>query len=99
MSSFGSKQSYDEYYVAFNFSNAIGKDTIASATVTAVDDTGADKTTTVTTATKQNIDGPRVNVWVKGGVTGKTYTITCKIITTTNAEKYELDGDLPVAEV
>ena len=34
-----------------------------------------------------------------GGVTGETYTITCKIITTTNAEKYELDSDLPVAEI
>ena len=64
---FSGKQPFDEYFVAFNFSNVIGKDTIASAVVTAVDSLDADKTSVVTDATQQNIDGPRVYVWVKGG--------------------------------
>ena len=99
MNAFGAKQPYEAYYVDFDFTKVIvSPDTIASATVTAVDQDGVDVTNTVITTIKQNIASPKVYVWVTGGTSGKTYIITCKIITA-NGEKYEKDGELPVKEL
>ena len=98
MESFSDKQPYEEYYVDFDFVNVVvSPDTIASAVVSVVDELGADATATVTTAIKQNIDSPKVYIWVNGGTTGKVYTITCKVATV-NGEKYEMEGTLSVTE-
>lgn len=102
MDNFGSKQSAEAYYVAFDFCNVLGEgDTVASATVTAADPTTSptDVTSTILDAAKQNIDGTMVNVWVRAGTSGKTYTITCRVVTTTAGETFELEAGLPVADV
>jgi hypothetical protein len=97
---FGEKQPYEEYYVAFDFSNVLASASINSATVTAVDSEGANATAAIIDSGQQIIDNVlfHVNVWVKGGVSGITYTITCKTITS-SGEKYELDAQLPVMEI
>lgn len=100
MARFGSKQPYEEYYVAFDFTNVIGLASISNATVVVYDSTAATCTAAITTVANQTIDTPNVNVWVKGGVTDNEYQITCKIETnSTPSEKYELDCTLPVAEL
>lgn len=94
------KQPYEEYYIAFDFVNVIGTAVIVSATVSAIDSLGADATSVVTTVANQSIHSPQVDVWIKGGVSGEHYTITCKIATnTTPPEKYELEAELPVVEI
>jgi len=96
---FDEKQPYEEYYLAFDFTNAVGTETITAATVTVTDSAGTDKTSDLTTVANQRIDSPIVNVWVKGGATGQTYKITCKITTGANpSEKYELEAELPIVE-
>lgn len=100
MENFGSKQTYEAYYVTFDFVNVMAReDTIASATVTATGPNPAttDVTSTVTTAGLQNINGSRVNVWVKAGTSASTYTITCKIVTGAG-EKFEFEAGLPVLD-
>jgi NADPH-dependent ferric siderophore reductase len=95
---FDDKQPSEAYYVQFDFTEAVDTDTISSATVTAVDESGTDVTTTIITAAKQTITSPSVYVWVKGGTSGTVYTITC-IITSSSGEIYELDAQLPVESV
>ena len=98
MDTFGTKQSYEAYYVSFDFINVLTTaDSIASAVVTAAE--GAeDKTTIVTTAANQNLTRTRVNVWIKAGSSGHTYILTCKIVTTLHAELFEMDVELPVLD-
>ena len=101
MDAFGKKQPWDEYFVAFDFTNLLNTgDTIHTATISAINiSTGADATSTVTTVANQSIVSPKVFVWVKGGVTATNYKITCKIVThATPPEQYELDAKLPVVE-
>lgn len=93
---FSPKQSYEEYYISFNFKNVLGDDTITSATVTVVDALGADATSTLTTVGSQVISGSNVNVWVKAG-TAQRYKITCKIVSSSE-EKYEQDAYIVVEE-
>lgn len=95
---FGSKQSYEAYYVVFAFKEYLGAATIVSAAVTAVDvadDTNA--TSSVTDSTKQVLtnDEQGVKVWVKGGTSGHSYKVTCCIVAS-DGSLYELDGILPV---
>lgn len=100
MEAFGAKQSTESYYVTFDFSNVMtSTDTVASAVVSAKDSAGTDKTATVTTAAKQTISGQKVYVWVTGGTSGMIYTIICKATTTTYAEVFELEAELPVFDV
>lgn len=99
MRTLDSKQPYEAYYIAFDFSNVIASSSIVSATITVVDSSGEDKTSTITTAESQVLTATQVNVWIKGGTDGETYKITCRIITNSvPAEKYELDAELPVVE-
>ena len=98
MDNFGSKQTADAYYVTFDFAAVLATgDEIASATVSAAEG-AVDKTTDVTDSTKQNISGTKVNVWVKAGTSGHTYTITCRITTTVSAEIFEMEAGQPVAD-
>ena len=99
MDSFSDKQPYEEYYVDFDFTDVIvSPDTISTAAITAVDDHNVDALATITTDIKKSITSPKVYVWVKGGVSGTTYYITCKIVTA-NGEKYEKDGEIYVKEI
>ena len=99
MEAFGDKQPYEAYYVDFDFVNVIvSDDTISTATVSVVDDDSNNVTGTITDITKQDIDSPKVYVWVRAGTTGKTYTITCKIVCE-SGEQYELEGTLEVTEL
>jgi len=97
---FSPKQPYEAYYVQFPFAKDLESDGIASAVVTATNnDTGADATSTVTTAANQVILGKSVFVWVKAGVSGTDYKITCRIVADDdNGSQYEKDGLLPVLE-
>ena len=98
MDHFVDKQPYEEYYIDFDFVNVIAyPEESFSATGTAVDELGANATTTIITAIKQYLDPTKVYVWVKGGTTGKTYTITCRIVTDIG-EKYEKEGQMSVVE-
>lgn len=96
--SFGSKQSYEEYFVTFDFFRLISSDEILSAAVVVTDSTGAVVTDTLTEAVKQSISGSQVNVFVKAGTSGSTYKITCKIVTETT-EQYEMEAYLPVLDI
>jgi len=102
MNTFGKKQPSEAYYIAFDFTNVITTgDSIATATITAIDlGDGTSATDTITTAAEQVIVSPKVYVWIKAGTADHNYKITCKI--TTNAdpsEIYELDARLPVSEI
>ena len=99
MARFGSKQPYEEYYVAFDFTADVGEAAIASAEVIVYDSSEATCTSTLTDVANQSLATTSVNVWVQGGETGQEYKITCRIETnSTPAEKFELDGTLPVEE-
>lgn len=98
---FDEKQPYEEYYVAFDFSNVISSCTIADATVTVTDEDGSDVTNSLTDVAEQAIDtdNSQVNVFVTGGTSGERYKITCQIETDSDpVEKYELEAYLPVLE-
>lgn len=103
METLDSKQSYEEYFIRMDFTDVItDSDTIASATVTATDPSPgeggeSDVTNTITDPAKQDIDGTVVNIWVRAGTSGKTYTITCKIVTVAG-EKFECEAGLPVSD-
>ena len=95
---FSPKQTWEEYYVAFNFARVITPlTTIQSTVILAYDEAGTEVGETFTDDTKTQITGAKVFVWVRGG-TGQTYKITCRIIMS-NGEKFEQDATLEVVEV
>jgi hypothetical protein len=95
---FDSKQSWEEYYLAFNFFRVMrAEEGILSAEVSVVNDEDEDVTTALTDETKQSISGTQVIFYIRGGTSGVKYKITCRATTTT--EKYELDADLTVLDL
>lgn len=95
---FSPKQNYEEYYVAFNFVRVITPLTsIATTDVFVFDESNVDVTSTLTDASKLQVSGTKVYVWVRGG-SEQVYKITCKI-TMTNGEKFEQDASIEVTEV
>ena len=102
MDRFGNKQPYEEYYIKFDFSEDMSDgDTIATiSSVTAID--VADNSDVSASMLDSNLDfseGAEASIFLKGGTTDHTYKITCKILTTTLGEKYELEGLLTVKEI
>lgn len=94
------KQPWEEYYIEFDFTNAVGTEEVASATVSAINQSGVSSTDVVTDSTQQKVITPYVYVWIKGGVDLSDYTITCKALTNASPqEKYELEAQLPVREI
>lgn len=92
------KQPYEEYAISFNFTAVLGVETVASATITAIDRLSlADVSLVVLDVTKQSITTPIVFAWVRAGTSGHEYVITCKIVGSAGS-LYELDGILPVTE-
>ena len=97
---FGPKQPYEEYFVDFDFVNEIADDDhVESAEVTVLDEDGANVTDDITDEAKQTTSGTKVSIWIMAGETGKTYTLTCQIVTAVLAEKYESEADLDVLSV
>lgn len=95
---FSTKQTWEEYYVAFNFARVITPlTTIQSTVILVYDEAGTEVSETLTDDTKTQITGAKVFVWVRGG-TEQVYKITCRI-TMSNGEKFEQDATLEVVEV
>ena len=92
------KQPYEQFAVSFDFTAVLGVETVASATITAVDQqTALDASTIVLDVTKQAISSPLVYAWVRAGTSGHDYLITCRIVGSAGS-LYELDAILPVIE-
>jgi phage gp36-like protein len=92
------KQPSEAYYISFDFTQALGTETVESATVTAIDyGTSEDNTSTVTDSTKQTETSTTVLVWIQAGTAGNKYLITCRV-TGSSGSQYELDALLTVAE-
>lgn len=97
MHSFGEKQSWEEYYVSFNFVRLVDKSTtIQSVIVIVFDEDNNIVTDTLIDAEKTLISGTRILIFVRGG-SNQVYKITCRI-TCENGECFEEDGELPVIE-
>jgi hypothetical protein len=92
------KQSYEEYYVVFNFARVVTPTTsVMIASVIVYDASDTVVTSTLTDESKLSITGTKVYVWVRGG-SEQTYKITCKI-EMSNGEKFEQDAELEVTEI
>ena len=99
---FGNKQPYEEYYLKFNFSEDMAEaDSVSTiaAVVTTLDDDETDVSTTMLDATQDYSVGANAYVWIKGGTDAQLYLVTCKILTATLGEKYELEGSILVMEI
>lgn len=95
---FTTKQPYEEYAISFDFTAVLGVETIASATLTAVDQVdGSDASAVVLDAVKQANTDTVVYGWVQAGTSGHDYLITCRIVGSADSA-YELEGILPVLE-
>ena len=95
---FTTKKPIEGYSISFDFTAALGVETISSITVTATDlSTLADVTTTILDATKQTNTDQIVYPYVQGGTTGHNYLITC-LIAGSGGSVFSLDGILPVEE-
>lgn len=98
------KQSYESFTVAANFSNNMASDeTITSQTVVAIDSNGLDSSTIVLEQASVSNDGSfKVLVLVKDGtqvLSGKDgYKITFKAVTSIG-HKWELDIMMKVKEL
>jgi len=95
-----SKQSGEAWTIAGDFSeNMESTESIASHTVTCVDDNGEDATSTI--LSDDAVRGQRVEVFVQDGSDAVTpYIITFRIVTnTTPAHKWELDVKMVIKEV
>jgi len=95
---FGNKQSYEEYFISFDFVRLMESSQITSATVVVLDPVGVDVTSTLTDESKNEISNSKINVFVRGGISGKTYKFTCKIGTELG-ECYEMDATLKVLDL
>jgi len=101
MDRFKPLQPAEEGYREFDFDDALGTATIASAVVSAkIVSTGVDVTATLTTVAKQDIttDTSSCFVWCIGLTDGVDYQITCKIVGS-DGSKHELEGLLYVGAV
>jgi hypothetical protein len=94
------KQSYEQFYIAGNFSLNLGDgETIDDETVTAVDKTGADATATVLTAGTDTIVDGKVRVQVTGGSQALSPYRIRFIIETSLTNKWEIDVKMRVKEI
>jgi phage gp36-like protein len=91
-----SKQPAEAYAVSFDFARVLGAETIASATVTAIDQADlVDVSTVVLDAEKQSNSVTVVYAWVQAGTSGHRYLITCNVVGSAGS-LYELEAILPV---
>lgn len=98
MGLFSPKQVYEEFYVAFDFSNIMVNEAIDSAVITVTDPDGDDVTDDLSDDSLQSQDGSIVYCWAKGGISGKIYKYTCQVVGV-NGTKPELDGYMKVEDI
>jgi len=99
LTTFGNKQSYEAYFIAFDFFKVVPSgDTITSAEVVVLNPEGVDVTTILTDSVKLNISGLQVDVFIQNGESPKTYKTTCRIVTD-KTEKYEMDASITVIDI
>lgn len=98
MQRYSSKQSWEEYFLGFNFENVLDGEAISSAVVSVADSDGETVTDTLVDAAKQNIDGTIVYFWIRAGTNGQTYKITCKA-TGALGSKYEFDATITITNI
>lgn len=95
---FTPKQTSEAYAIAFDFTPVLGTEIIQTATIMAVDQiTLVDVSTTFLDVTKQSNSNTVVYGWVRDGISGHSYLITCNIVGI-SASEYELEALLPVAD-
>lgn len=93
-----SKQVYEAYAISFDFGAKLGAETIASVTVTAVDQVdSSDVSLTLLDPVKQSNTDTVVYLWVRAGTSGHDYLITVKVVGS-SASQYELEAILPVED-
>jgi uncharacterized phiE125 gp8 family phage protein len=97
---FSTKQPAEEYAISFDFTAKLGTENIASAVITAIDQSdSSDVSLTVLKLANQTNTTKIVYGWVRAGTSGHDYLITCTITGDgTPASIYELEGVLPVVE-
>lgn len=94
---FSEKQSGEEYYIEFDFTDHLIDGEVISTVddVSAVNSSGTDATSDVSTPASQTNNDSSVFVWAKGG-DSDNYTFSVQV-TTDSGNKYQIDGVLPVA--
>jgi hypothetical protein len=96
---FTPKQPYEAFAVCFDFAAVLGVETISGVIVYAVDMADmSDVSNTLLDIGRQVTTPTAVYPWVRDGLDGHTYLISCRVIGTSNSQ-YELDGMLPVVEL
>lgn len=83
IANFDFKQPGEEFFLGMDFTDDIGADAIASATVTATEwVTGEDATDDLIQTSLQTITSPVVYFWMKqdGGTDRTAYKITCRAV-------------------
>lgn len=94
-----SKQTYEAYAISFDFAARLGAETIASVTVSAIDQTDqSDVSLTLLDPAKQSNTNTVVYLWVRAGTSGHGYLITVRIVGS-GASQYELEAILPVQDI
>jgi phage gp36-like protein len=73
------KRPIEEYFIEFDFSKWLSETTIVTAVITVLDSTGTNVTAALTDSTQQSNTDTSVNVFIKGGISGETYEISCLI--------------------
>lgn len=88
------KQPYEEYYVTVGI-NDLGSEDIDTYTVSVTDGDGVDVTSTLIDAAETTKDGTDLNVWVRGGESGKYYEFVFKV-TGVSGSKFEKEASMKV---
>ena len=98
---FKPKQPYEEYFIAFDFTHGLqlGKDTVKTYTITAIDMADdSNVLSTITTTASATNDTRKVYAWVKAGTSGHEYKFGCQIVGNLGV-KLELDATMKVHEI
>jgi endonuclease V-like protein UPF0215 family len=72
----------DQFQVTIDLTTWLDGDTIDTVTYTAEDEDGNDATDTVIDAVLSTNTDTQARAYIKGGVDGTVYTVTCKAVTT-----------------
>jgi len=75
------KPPYDEYFVTVDISTWLDTDEIQGVVFSAKDSAGADATATVLDPAKNTNTTTIIKPYLKGGVSGTTYTVILKVST------------------
>ena len=94
---YSSKLPYEAYAISFDFADVLGVETIASATITAIDMAdSSDVSTIVLDVIKQTNSPTVVFGWIRAGTASHRYFLSCKIVGSAGS-LYELDAIQPVS--